>query len=111
MLNVEAQGMKSFGVWLGKDDATNDGVVAAWKAAKKISTARVLPSPKMHGTLETKGSHAIFDLPMKEQGTARTTNNCVDVISDVEDSFNWDEVVSLHKEGKYNELSGGQGWV
>ena len=45
MANVAAQGMKSYGVWLERDGANNDKLVAAWRKVSSIKPAKTIGGP------------------------------------------------------------------
>ena len=62
MANVEAQGMKSFGVWLGHEGASNAKLVDAWKKVSSVKPAKIEGVPLPSGNIDAGGNHDVYDL-------------------------------------------------
>ena len=104
MANIPAQGMKAFTFHVSNDDSSNGKVVEAWNAVRNKKPTKVEPTPVPMGSFDEPGMYSLGDLPMRFWDDRTTTNQCIDVIKDVEAQFDFEDVQELITQGKYVEL-------
>lgn len=107
MANVQAQGMKSFGVVLGRENATNHKMLRAWDSVRSMKPSKPEGKPISEGKIDRAGEFTMFDLPMSYFESAKqnkTTNSCIDLISEVECNFDFDKIFAVLENGEYKDL-------